>query len=82
MADDAVAADQRCRCCRREAEADVRGGQRPRHPVSAGDPRQAVALVFGKQTVIVGAGAPSDTASSVTLDMIGGRRLISQFEPI
>jgi Mce-associated membrane protein len=44
----------------------------------------AVALVFVNQTVVIGSGAPTDTASSVkvTLDKVAGRWLISQFEPI
>jgi Mce-associated membrane protein len=44
----------------------------------------SVVLVFVNQTVIVGHDAPSDTASTVrvTLDRVGGRWLISGFEPI
>ena len=44
----------------------------------------AVVLVFVNQTVVVGTGAPTDTASSVriTLDKIGDRWLISEFEPV
>jgi Mce-associated membrane protein len=44
----------------------------------------AVVLIFVNQTIIVGQGAPTATTSSVrvTLDRIGGRWLISQFEPI
>jgi Mce-associated membrane protein len=44
----------------------------------------AVALVFVNQTVVVGADAPSATASSVrvTLEKVGGRWLISDFDPI
>jgi Mce-associated membrane protein len=44
----------------------------------------AVVLLFVDQTVIVGQDAPSSTASSVrvTLDKIGGRWLISQFDPV
>jgi Mce-associated membrane protein len=43
-----------------------------------------VVLVFVNQTVVVGQGAPSDTASSVrvTLDKVGGRWLISKFDPV
>jgi len=52
-------------------------------PVSA-DPAHAVVMLFISQTVTVGTGVPSDTASSVrvTLDKIDGRWLISQFEPL
>jgi Mce-associated membrane protein len=48
------------------------------------DPRHAVVLVFVNQTVIVGQGAPTDTASSVrvTLDKAGDRWLISKFDPV
>jgi Mce-associated membrane protein len=44
----------------------------------------AVALVFVNQTVVIGNGAPTATASSVkvTLDKVAGRWLISQFEPV
>jgi Mce-associated membrane protein len=44
----------------------------------------AVVLLFVNQTVIVGQDAPTNTASSVrvTLDKIGGRWLISQFDPV
>jgi Mce-associated membrane protein len=44
----------------------------------------AVVLVFVDQTVVIGNDAPSSTNSSVrvTLDKIGNRWLISQFEPI
>ncbi len=44
----------------------------------------AVALVFVNQTVVVGSDAPSATASSVrvTLDKVGGRWLISGFDPV
>jgi Mce-associated membrane protein len=47
-------------------------------------PGHAVALVFVDQTVIVGNDAPTGTASSVrvTLDKVGGRWLISAFDPI
>jgi Mce-associated membrane protein len=45
---------------------------------------EAVVLVFVNQTVTVGQGAPTDTASSVrvTLDKVGGRWLISEFDPV
>jgi Mce-associated membrane protein len=47
-------------------------------------PDHAVALLFVNQTVTIGQGAPSNTASSVrvTLDNVGGRWLISQFDPV
>lgn len=45
---------------------------------------RAVALVFVNQTVTVGDGAPTATASSVriTLDKVDGNWLISEFEPV
>ena len=48
------------------------------------DPDHAVALVFVNQTVTVGDGAPTSTASSVkvTLDKVGDRWLISKFDPV
>jgi Mce-associated membrane protein len=51
--------------------------------VSAG-PHHAVVLVFVNQRVIVGTGAPTDTASCVrvTVDRIGDRWLISDFQPV
>jgi len=47
-------------------------------------PNHAVALIFVDQTVVIGNDAPTDTASTirVTLDKIGGRWLISGFDPI
>jgi Mce-associated membrane protein len=47
-------------------------------------PRRAVALLFVDQTVVVGTDAPTDTASTVrvTMDKIGGRWLISAFDPV
>lgn len=44
----------------------------------------AVVLLFVNQTVVVGQDAPASTASSVrvTLDKIGGRWLISGFDPV
>jgi Mce-associated membrane protein len=47
-------------------------------------PNHSVVLVFVNQTVTVGNGAPSDTASSVrvTLDKVSGRWLISGFDPV
>lgn len=52
-------------------------------PIS-GSSDHAVVLVFVNQTVTVGNDPPTSTASSVrvTLDKIGGRWLISQFEPV
>ena len=48
------------------------------------DPNEAVVLVFGNQTVVVGQDAPTDTASSVrvTLEKNDGRWLISKFDPV
>lgn len=48
------------------------------------NPNHAVVLVFVNQTVVVGTGAPSDTASSVrvTLDKVGDKWLISKFDPV
>ncbi len=47
-------------------------------------PDHAVVLVFVDQTVVVGSDAPTNTASSVriTMDKVGGRWLISAFDPI
>nr|WP_231113698.1 MULTISPECIES: hypothetical protein [Mycobacterium avium complex (MAC)] len=47
-------------------------------------PNHAVVLLFVNQTVTIGQSAPTNTASSVrvTLDKIGGRWLISQFDPV
>jgi Mce-associated membrane protein len=41
-------------------------------------------MVFVNQTVIIGADAPTDTASSVRVDLdnVDGRWLISGFDPI
>jgi Mce-associated membrane protein len=52
-------------------------------PVSANSDH-AVVMVFVDQTVVVGTDAPTNTASSVkvTLDKVGGRWLISQFDPV
>jgi Mce-associated membrane protein len=51
--------------------------------VSASE-NHAVVLVFVNQTVIVGNDASTSTASSVrvTLDKIGGRWLVSKFDPV
>lgn len=48
------------------------------------DPAHAVALVFVNQTVTVGDGAPTSTNSSVrvTMDKVGDRWLISEFDPV
>ncbi len=48
------------------------------------NPGRAVVLLFVNQTVTVGNNVPTDTASSVrvTLDKVGDRWLISQFEPV
>jgi Mce-associated membrane protein len=48
------------------------------------DPNHAVVLAFVNQTVVVGANIPTDNLSrvQVTLDKVGGRWLISQFQPI
>ncbi len=50
----------------------------------AADPGEAVVLLFVNQTVTVGDGVPTDTASSVriTLEKSGDRWLISKFEPV
>lgn len=44
----------------------------------------AVVLLFVDQSIVIGQDAPTSTASSVrvTLDKIGGRWLISQFDPV
>jgi Mce-associated membrane protein len=48
------------------------------------EPNHAVVLVFVNQTVVVGADAPTDTASSVkvTLEKHGDKWLISEFQPV
>jgi Mce-associated membrane protein len=48
------------------------------------DPSRAVVLVFVNQTVVVGAGAPTASASSVqvTLVKVGDRWLIAKFDPV
>jgi Mce-associated membrane protein len=48
------------------------------------NPGRAVVLLFVNQTVTVGNGVPTDTASSVriTLEKNGDRWLISEFEPV
>jgi Mce-associated membrane protein len=48
------------------------------------NPNHAVVLVFVDQTVTIGNDAPTNSASSVrvTLDKVGGRWLISQFDPV
>lgn len=56
----------------------------PAASVISAQPNHAVVLVFVNQTVVVGADAPTATASSVrvTLDKSGGKWLISAFEPV
>jgi Mce-associated membrane protein len=56
----------------------------PAAALVSANPRHAVVLVFVNQTVVVGKGAPTDTASSVrvTLDKVGGRWLIAKFDPV
>jgi len=46
--------------------------------------KHAVALVFVNQTVVIGGGAPSGSASSVrvTLDKVDDRWLVSGFDPV
>lgn len=48
------------------------------------EPNHAVVLVFVNQTVIVGADAPTDTASSVKVTLVkhGDKWLISEFQPV
>jgi Mce-associated membrane protein len=48
------------------------------------DPRHAVVLVFVNQAVVVGADAPTNTASSVrvTLEKTKDKWLISEFTPV
>lgn len=48
------------------------------------DPNKAVVLVFVNQTVVVGGGTPTDTASSVrvTMEKHGESWLISEFDPV
>lgn len=47
-------------------------------------PAHAVALLFVNQTVTMGKDAPTNTTSSVrvTLDKVGGKWLVSGFEPV
>jgi len=56
----------------------------PKAASVSANPNHAVVLVFVNQTVIVGQSAPTDTASSVrvTLDKIGDRWLIANFDPV
>ena len=46
--------------------------------------RHAVVLLFVDQATTIGSGPPTTTASSVrvSLDKVGGRWLVSQFEPV
>ncbi|AQA06497.1 hypothetical protein BVC93_18055 [Mycobacterium sp. MS1601] len=48
------------------------------------EPNKAVVLVFVNQTVVVGSDAPTGTTSSVqvTMDRVGDRWLISEFDPV
>lgn len=48
------------------------------------EPNKAVVLVFVNQTVVVGTDAPTATTSSVqvTMDRVGDRWLISEFDPV
>lgn len=48
------------------------------------EPNKAVVLVFVNQTVVVGNDAPTATTSSVqvTMDRVGDRWLISEFDPV
>ena len=48
------------------------------------NPNRAVALVFVNQTVTIGNGPPTSSASSVrvTMDRIGDRWLVSGFDPV
>jgi Mce-associated membrane protein len=48
------------------------------------EPNKAVVLVFVNQTVLVGADAPTATTSSVqvTMERVGDRWLISEFNPV
>jgi Mce-associated membrane protein len=56
----------------------------PAAALTAETATHAAVLLFVDQTVIVGKAAPTNTASSVrvTVDKIGGRWLISQFDPM
>ncbi|MBJ7337779.1 hypothetical protein [Mycolicibacterium sp.] len=56
----------------------------PRVGSVSADPTKAVVLVFVNQSVVVGASAPTDTASAVrvTLEKIGDKWLISDFTPV
>ncbi|MGV1005442.1 MAG: hypothetical protein ACOYEV_11910 [Candidatus Nanopelagicales bacterium] len=48
------------------------------------NPNRAVALVFVNQTVTIGSGPPTSSASSVrvTMENVGGRWLVSGFDPV
>ena len=56
----------------------------PRAASVSADQKKAVVLVFVNQTVVVGADAPSATASSVRVELekVDGKWLISKFEPV
>jgi Mce-associated membrane protein len=56
----------------------------PAAAATSATPTHAVVLLFVNQSVVVGQSAPTSTASSVrvTLDKVGARWLISQFDPV
>ncbi|WP_410506152.1 hypothetical protein [Mycolicibacterium mucogenicum] len=56
----------------------------PAAAVSSSTASHAVVMLFIDQTVTIGKDAPTDSASSVrvTLDKVGDRWLISQFDPV
>ena len=56
----------------------------PRAASVSADAKKAVVLVFVNQTVVVGADAPTSTASSVRVELekVDGKWLISKFEPV
>ena len=56
----------------------------PAAAAASATPTHAVVLLFVNQSVIVGQSAPTSTASSVrvTVDKVGARWLISQFDPV
>ena len=56
----------------------------PRAASVSADAKKAVVLVFVNQTVVVGADAPTATASSVRVELekVDGKWLISKFEPV
>jgi Mce-associated membrane protein len=56
----------------------------PASALVSADSRRAVVLVFVNQSMTIGQGASTDTASSVrvTMDKVGSRWLISSFDPV